>query len=129
MNAITTAVHDTENRPSVLFITWGKPECQWAEQTRNVIDSALQDAVASGITVFAESSDAGSSDGIQDGNEHVDYPASSPWVTSCGGTKLVLSNSSIISETSWNNTNSLASGGGVSICYPLPALSAPFDVL
>jgi kumamolisin len=29
LDAITTAVHDTTNRPSVISISWGGPECDW----------------------------------------------------------------------------------------------------
>jgi len=54
---------------------------------------------------------------------HVDFPASSPHVLGCGGTKLVGSGTTITSEVVWNETsaNEGAGGGGVSTYFPLPA--------
>ena len=51
-------------------------------------DSAFQAAAAMGITVCVASGDNGSSDGVTDGADHVDFPASSPHVLACGGTSL-----------------------------------------
>ena len=43
-------------------------------------DLAFQAAAAMGITVCVASGDNGSSDGVNDGADHVDFPASSPHV-------------------------------------------------
>lgn len=62
----------------------------------------FKDAALLGITVLVASGDNGSDDGVGDGNNHVDFPASSPFVTACGGTRLLLSTTGQISdETTW----------------------------
>ena len=52
LNAITTAVHDTTNRPSVVSISWGGPESSWTAQAMTAMDDAFQAAAAMGITVW-----------------------------------------------------------------------------
>jgi kumamolisin len=74
-----------------------------------------------GITVCVASGDNGSSDGVTDGADHVDFPASSSFALACGGTSLRGSGSSIASESVWNDgTGGGASGGGISAFFPLP---------
>lgn len=53
----------------------------------------------------------------------VDFPAASPYVLGCGGTKLTLSGASITSEQAWNDlsSNEGATGGGVSEVFALPS--------
>ena len=79
LDAITTAIHDATNQPSVLSISWGGPESSWTQQSMTAFDSAFQAAAALGITVCVASGDNGSSDGVSDGADHVDFPASSPY--------------------------------------------------
>jgi kumamolisin len=92
--------------------------------TAAAMDQAFQAAAAVGITGFVASGDNGSTDGVADNKCHVDYPASSPYVTSCGGTELVASadKSSIAKEVVWNelSKNEGATGGGISALYPRP---------
>src|ERR1700733_6554832 len=38
LNAITTAVHDSTNNPSVVSISWGGPESSWTQQTMTSMD-------------------------------------------------------------------------------------------
>ncbi|RXH58607.1 S53 family peptidase [Granulicella sibirica] len=122
VDAISTAVHDTKNKPSVISISWGAPEVQWTAQSMNALDAACQSAAALGITITVASGDNGSTDGVTDGANHVDFPASSPHVLGCGGTNLQGSGSTINSETVWNALPSGgASGGGVSNFFPLPS--------
>jgi subtilase family serine protease len=66
--------------------------------------------------------DNGSTDGQSDGQNHVDFPASSPYVAGCGGTTLQTSGGQITSETVWNElaSGNGATGGGVSAVFPLP---------
>jgi kumamolisin len=121
LDAITTAIHDTTNKPSVISISWGGPESSWTQQALTAFDSAFQAAVAMGITVCVASGDNGSSDGVTDGADHVDFPASSPHVLACGGTSLQASGNTIIQETVWNDgAQGGAGGGGVSTVFPLP---------
>jgi kumamolisin len=115
-------VHDTENKPSVISISWGGPESSWTAQAMTAFDQALQAAAAMGITVCVASGDNGSSDGIDDGADYVDFPASSPHCLACGGTSLAAYDGSIESEVVWNNgTGRGATGGGPSRFFPLPA--------
>ena len=123
LNAITTAVHDSANNPSVVSISWGGPESSWTQQAMTSMDEAFQSAAAMGVTVCAASGDDGSTDGVTDGLNHVDFPASSPNVLACGGTRLVASGGSISSETVWNElaNSEGATGGGISDVFPLPS--------
>jgi kumamolisin len=128
LDAITTAVHDSTNQPSVISISWGSAESQWTSQAMTNMDEAFQSAAAMGVTVCVASGDNGSSDGVNDGNNHVDFPASSSFVLACGGTTLQASNDEIVKETVWNNTGGGSTGGGVSDVFPLPAWQEGFDV-
>jgi kumamolisin len=123
LDAITTAVHDTTNKPSVISISWGSAEVNWTAQAMQAMDSAFQDATMLGVTVTVASGDNGSSDGVSDGQNHVDFPASSSYALGCGGTNLSGANGAISSEVTWNElaNNEGASGGGVSTVFPLPS--------
>ncbi len=123
IDAISTAVHDTANKPSVLSISWGGPEASWTGQSATALDEACQSAAALGVTITVACGDNGSTDGLTDGANHVDFPASSPHVLACGGTKLTASGTTISSEVVWNEltANEGATGGGVSDLFPLPA--------
>jgi kumamolisin len=130
LDAITTAVHDSTNQPSVISISWGGPESAWTTQAFTNFDDAFQAAAAMGVTVCVASGDNGSSDGVNDGNNHVDFPASDPFVLGCGGTTLQASNEQIVNEVVWNDQSSGggATGGGVSDVFPLPTWQDGFDV-
>jgi kumamolisin len=119
---VTTAVHDATLKPSIISISWGGPESSWTAQSRDALNSACEDAATMGVTVLAASGDNGSSDGTTDGTPAVDFPAASPYVIGCGGTKLTISGGAIGSETVWNETaaDEGATGGGVSEVFALP---------
>ena len=130
IDAISTAVHDTANHPSVISISWGGPESSWTQQAVTALDQACQSAAALGITITVACGDNGSTDGVSDGANHVDFPASSPHVLACGGTKITANGSVISSETVWNElaSNEGATGGGVSNLFPLPTWQATAKV-
>jgi len=46
LDAITTAIHDTTNDPSVLSISWGGAESTWTSQAMTAMDEAFQAAAA-----------------------------------------------------------------------------------
>jgi kumamolisin len=120
-DALTTAVHDTANKPTVISISWGSAESTWTGQAMVAFDKACQSAAALGITVTVASGDNGSSDGVTDNANHVDFPASSPHVLSCGGTTLTVSNGVLKEETVWNDLpHGGATGGGVSSIFSRP---------
>ena len=120
LDAVTLAVHDTVNKPSVVSISWGGPESTWTSQATQQFNQAFQAAAALGVTVCVAAGDNGSSDGVDDGQAHVDFPASSPNVLACGGTRLNATTTKIESEVVWNEPGDGATGGGVSDVFPLP---------
>ncbi len=120
LDAITRAIHDPVNKPSVISISWGGPESTWTGQSMEQFDQAFQAAAAVGVTVCVAAGDNGSADGVKDGHAHVDFPASSPYVLGCGGTKLLASGITISTETVWNEGPDSATGGGVSGNFPRP---------
>ena len=129
LDAITTAVHDNLRQPSIVSISWGGAESTWTAQSLTAYDQAFQDAGLLGVTVCCASGDDGSADNVADGAAHVDFPASSPNVLSCGGTRLESSGGKISAEVAWNDgAGNGATGGGVSDHFPLPAYQASAGV-
>jgi kumamolisin len=121
LDAITTAIHDATHKPSVISISWGGSESTWTAQAMTAMDDAFQAAATMGITVCVASGDSGSSDGVDDGAGHVDFPASSPYALGCGGTSLRATHSAITSEVVWNDgAQGGASGGGISSFFAAP---------
>jgi kumamolisin len=121
VDAVSEAIH-ADPTPAAISISWGQSEDAWTPQARTAMDSAFADAVQLGIVVTAASGDRGSTDGGTDGKDHCDFPASSPNVIACGGTRLELAADGTISaETVWNDdpANS-ATGGGVSTAFEQP---------
>ena len=128
IDAISEAVHATP-APVAVSISWGQSEDQWSAQSRTAMDQAFVDAAAIGVTVTVASGDNGASDDPSGQTSvHCDFPASSPHVLACGGTKLIgnTSSFSITSEVVWNElaTNEGAGGGGVSDVFGLPSWQA-----
>ena len=129
-NAIAAAVHDTRYNPSVISISWGGPESSWTQQSLTQFNTLLEDAATLGVTVCVASGDNGSTDGLTDGLQHVDFPASSPYSLACGGTNLTSVGGQYGSETVWNEMASQegAGGGGVSDVFPKPAYQTNVNV-
>ena len=130
LDALTTAVHDTKLTPAVVSISWGGPESSWTQQALTSFNSACEDASTIGVTILVASGDDGSTDGVSSGTPTVDFPASSPYVLACGGTKLTLSGTKISSEQAWNelSANEGATGGGVSEFFALPTYQQSANV-
>jgi len=127
LDAVTTAIHDTTNKPSVISISWGGPESSWTAQAMTAMDEAFQAAATLGITVCVASGDNGSTDGASGNN--VDFPASSPHALGCGGTSLHATATTITTEVVWNDGSSGgASGGGVSNFFPVPSWQQDIEV-
>ncbi len=121
LDALTMAIHDTVHKPSVLSISWGSAELNWTLQAMRSFDQALQTAAALGVTVCAAAGDNGSGDAVADGKPHADFPATSPFMLACGGTKLIAAGGAITSEVVWNESANSATGGGVSDVFDTPA--------
>ena len=121
-DAISAAIHDKTRKPSVISISWGMPEDRWTPQAMNAFNALFYDAALLGVSVCVAAGDSGSSDGETDGANHVDFPASSPWVLACGGTSLTLADGKVAAETVWNDgSQGGATGGGVSQHFSKPA--------
>ena len=130
LDAINQAATDTVNKPSVISISWGGPESTWTAQSLQSYNTALQAAAAVGVTVCVACGDNGSTDGVTDGSDHVDFPASSPYSVACGGTTLTISGGSISKEVVWNDlsTGEGATGGGVSSTFAIPTWQSKVKV-
>jgi kumamolisin len=125
IDAVSTAVHDTTNKPSVVSISWGGPEDSWTQQARTQMEQILTEGAAAGVTVTVAAGDSGSTDGVTDGKQHVDFPASAPHALGCGGTSLRISDGEVTSEVVWNDQPSDgAGGGGISIEFAVPSYQA-----
>jgi len=57
LDAVTTALHDTHNQPSVLSISWGGAEATWTTQAMQQFDAAFQTAAALGVSVCVAAGD------------------------------------------------------------------------
>ena len=111
VDAISDAAQATP-APIAISISWGQSEDSWTAQGRLAMNQAMSDAGALGITVCVAAGDNGSSDGVNDGQVHVDFPASSPYALACGGTKLIAdpATGQVSSEVVWNEL--AVQGGG-----------------
>lgn len=124
-DAVRRAVEDDN---SVISISWGHTETHEDPSTEGM-EAVLRQAKLQDISVCVAAGDAGSSDHRQefhaipaeDGLAHVQYPASSPYVLSCGGTQLMLQGDDY-HEVVWNNSSigRAATGGGVSDIFEQP---------
>jgi subtilase family serine protease len=125
-------VNDLGSSVHVVTTSWGTCERDMKGTASLKIDEKLfAQAVAEGQHWFSASGDNGTDD-CEDGGRalSVDFPGSSPYVTSVGGTNVRarIANGNVTgwrAETTWNESNSNgASGGGRSILYPKPSYQA-----
>jgi hypothetical protein len=132
VDIVTTAIQDVTKMPagwampSVISISWAWTELEsfgtsltWTQAAIDAVSQTFQEAAALGITVFAASGDNGSNCQIGDGKAHCYYPATDPWITSCGGTTIENVSGSTFTEITWNDNG--ITGGGISDVFPLPA--------
>ncbi len=123
IDAVTSAVHDTTNQPSVVSISWGDAETYWAAGSMMAMEQAFQAAALLGVTITAAAGDSGSGDSVGDGRAHADFPASSPHALGCGGTSLSETAGTITGEVVWNDDGN-ATGGGISDFFAVPDYQA-----
>jgi kumamolisin len=90
LTALDAAIQDKQNDPGVLSISWGNAEDTdiWTNQAMTQVNETLKEAAMLGITVCVAAGDDGSSDAVNDGAAHADFPASSPYVLAVGGTTI-----------------------------------------
>jgi kumamolisin len=128
LRTIHRAVHDRKHQPSIISISWGGAENTYAAQDLISYNEAFQAAAAMGVSVFVAAGDTGSTDANPGESNpepaaNADFPGSSPYVTDCGGTRLVMdAKGARFSETVWNDgPGGGAGGGGISAFFPVPA--------
>lgn len=118
----------TGDRPVTLSISYGLAEDSpdWEPAVRNSIDEALQAAAMAGITVCVSAGDDGTNCDMPDSLAHVEFPGSSPFVLSVGGT-MITGDGAGQEEVVWfeppgrrTNNGGGATGGGVSAIFPRP---------
>ena len=116
--------------PTVLTISYVTCEAEVRKPVRTLADAVYQRLGLIGTSVLAAAGDRGSSGCVNNDTgtgpttAAVGYPASSPWVTGVGGTRMVLNASNTRThEYAWNDSPwgyEVAGGGGVSALYPRP---------
>ena len=125
----------------VISLSWGEPEQALGREFVSSYSSIFSQAASSHITIVASSGDSGASGQDNNGNYYhhrvASWPATSPFVTAVGGTRLNLNASGARNglDTAWNDTystavndfffgndgpNPLATGGGKSAYYGRP---------
>jgi kumamolisin len=116
------------DKPVTLSVSWGLAEDapDWSDAARTEINNRLQAAALLGITVCVASGDDGSGDQLADGRAHVNFPSSSPFVLSVGGTMLTGTPAKVAEQVWWEapgertNKGGGATGGGVSVLFARP---------
>jgi subtilase family serine protease len=125
----------------VISLSWGAPEQALGRDFVSSYSSIFSQAASRHITIVASSGDSGVSGQDDNGNYYhhrvASWPATSPYVTAVGGTRLNLNASGARNglDTAWNDTystgvndfffgsdgpNPLATGGGKSAYYGRP---------
>jgi kumamolisin len=120
-DAISRILTDRRYTPSVISCSWSSREDLLSPASLRVLDSALRLAALRGITVCCSSGDHGAD--VDDG-PHVHFPASSPYVLGCGGTRPGAGKNG---ERVWNEQVGsllMSSGGGFSMVFPRPTWQA-----
>lgn len=125
VDTISTAANDTVNNPSVLSISWGTVDTYWSTPARLAFDTNLQAAIVKGINTFVAIGDYGTQGISGSATYTVQYPGTSPYAISAGGTVIsVNTDHTIASEIAWKSGSSYATGGGYSSIYSIPSWQA-----
>jgi len=120
----------SENRASVVSVSWGLSEDETSAATRNAEAVVFQQMAAQGQSIFVASGDSGAYDDPHNPNTlSVDDPASQPYVTAVGGTTLYLNagENTYQRESAWMRSSGGrigSGGGGVSRVWSLPTWQA-----
>ena len=123
----TYAAIMAQDTARVISVSWGLCEAYSGSTLMNAENVLFEQAAIQGQTVLVASGDAGSEGCSQaDGSDNslsVDDPASQPFVTSVGGTKIV-NPTTPPGEVVWNEPSHGASGGGISEMWAGPGVPA-----
>ena len=108
--------------PSVVSISWGASEVKFGEIYLRNFDILCSNATYKGINICVAAGDTYFKDNTT--SNSVDFPASSAWVTSCGGTSLVCPGNVYTKstvESVWSNSNNESvTNGGISTYISKP---------
>jgi kumamolisin len=123
IDIITAVANDTTYFPSVLSISWGTTDSNWSSGSRALFETALASCAVKGVTVLVASGDYGVRALSGGATYTVQYPGTSPYVISAGGTVVTLNSSyAITAEVPWGTSGgSFAGGGGVSTIFSTPS--------
>ena len=136
IKALDAALQDKANNPQVISASWGSAEDTniWTGQAMRQFNESLSEAAHLGVTVCIAAGDDGSSDAeTQDGHAHVDFPGSSPYVLSVGGTTIPVKGGTQ-PDIVWfegdglRNDNGGSTGGGASAVFPRPAWQSNLSI-
>lgn len=114
----------TDNLAKQVSTSWGLGENLVNAQYLQAENAIFLQMAAHGQTIYAAAGDSGAYDDYPSLALVVDDPASQPYVTSVGGTKLTVDPTSgaYSDESVWNEgQGNGAGGGGVSSVWPLPS--------
>jgi kumamolisin len=119
------------NRPHAISYSWGSSETEYSASDIEGVNRKLQYAAqVSQISVFCSTGDFGSTNSSDNkpAKLAVQFPASSPWITACGGTMFELtSTGKVRKEVAWKAIYLYdmliqnASGGGFSVMNSRPS--------
>jgi kumamolisin len=132
IDAIGTAIHDTDRKIDAISISWGSPESELlgdgqGTQELDAYHELFVAAAALGITVCAATGDHGIADMDIGGWDHtinVNHPACDDHVLACGGTQIDAANDDVVWNEGATDGGDWSSGGGISQVYPVPAYQA-----
>lgn len=118
----TNGFYDAFNRaildnPNVISCSWGGPESTWSSVDLTRFNALFKTAMSLGIPICCASGDSGSGDGTS--VPMCDFPASSPYVISCGGTTIVGPGNETL--WAWNPAQQWGEGAGLSRTFPQQA--------
>jgi kumamolisin len=101
--------------PVAVSISYGLAEdsSDWTADALNSVNHRLQIAAMQGITICVSSGDDGTGCGQSERRCHVEFPSSSPFVLSVGGTMLTSEADGQVNEAVWwESPGQRANGGG-----------------
>jgi subtilase family serine protease len=116
-----------DGQASIVSDSWGSCELTMPAGDIRRDEQAIEAAAARGISIFAAAGDTGAYICQDDnGNDHrlsVDWPASSPYAISVGGTSLSMTATGAYQgETAWNDAlEQSGGGGGLSVDFARPS--------
>lgn len=144
---IKRAVTDRINRPSVISISLGNYEKHYSSELINEYNDTFRLAVRLGITILCSAGNYGATNYNKSSKFkglspmlglNVQFPASSPFVLSVGGTTIEVNDNKIVSEKVWNGEalfidpwnptafpmplGNMATGGGFSTIFEISPL-------